>query len=781
MRSGGITGCLRKGASWLLGVWVAVGVVGVPATHAEATRVVVGVVSGGPASSLGAFLVTLQQELATLAGPELEVMVAGEKVRHGDWTPEGLESAFKALEADSGITLGVALGYVASGVAAQREHWDKPILATHLLSRQPEKVPNFDAIVVGPLIRIGLEQFFEAIPLEKVTLVVDEHAGAILPEITAFAESLESMQRRQWTIRSVPARTESLLEAVGDETGGVVFSPFPGFSREGMAEVAQGLVTRNLPSYAMGGRGDVEAGLLFGSEPKGEVRRLARRTALTLYSMARNESLGTGRDEWAVEGTPVINMDTAEAIGFSPGWELFRYAEKVGGTQPESLVLSLSESITRARLYNPGLASEARLVEAQGQDINKALSYLAPRIEASLTGLKIDQNSAEKSMGTESEESIKGSLTLTQVIYSEEVVSSYSALKDFQLSREAEQQARELDKALAAGEAYISLLKVRTLVRVREVNLALTQENLERARARKQAGALNPSELFRWESEVAKNRTELLQAMAQVRFAENALKRLCGMAVTDSVDVGGGEDDHGVLLTSRTEFEEMMARPAEFDKLVAAMVAVGWEASPELLQIDHALASGRRRVKGAKRAFYLPEVALKGVVTEVLDRHGYDKVYPPFDEQEWHVAIQASFPLVSGGERLADLRKVAGETASLSLKRRYVMTLLSEKITDAAIAALVSKASIGLASSAWESAKKNLTLVTDAYAEGAVPVITLLDAQNTAVKARIASDNAAYDYMVDMLRLQRLLGRVDFSGTAGEEMVKALETAGTRG
>jgi len=768
---------LRGGLAWLVWALVSVAVFGAPFAHAAPARMVVGVVTGGADPLLDALLMGIRHELATLAGPELELVLPEEKVRRGASTPEGMEAEFVALEADGGISLGVALGYVASGVASQRGQWKKSILATHLLVRPPEHLPGFEAIVVGPLIRTGLTQFFEAIEVDSVTVVVDEQARLILPHIEAFLEALPSMRGKRWTLRTVPARVDALLEAVSSEAGGVIFSPFPGFSKEGMAEVARGLMARKRPSYAMGGRADVEAGLLFGSERRGELRRLARRTALILYSMARGESLGTGRDEWAVEGTPVINVATAKAIGFSPSWELFRYAEKLGEVRPEPVTLSLGEAMERARLYNPGLASDARLVEAQAQEANKVLAILLPSIEASVTGIRIDENSAEKSRGTESEESIKGNLTLTQVIYSEEALSGYSASKTFQLSREAEQRARELDKALSAGQAYITLLKARSLAAVRGGNLGLTQENLERARARKQAGALNPSELFRWESEVAKNRTELLNATAQVRFVENALKRLCGMAVTEAVDTRDGQSDQAVLLTFNPGFREMMDRPTEFDALVATLVDVGWEDSPELLQIDYALASGRRRVKGAKRAFYLPDVALKGSVTEVLDRHGYDRVLPPYEEREWSVAIQASFPLVTGGARLADLRRVAGETAALSLKRRHLMTILAEKITDAADAVQVSGATIGLAAASRDAAEKNLALVTDAYTEGAVAVITLLDAQNTVVTARIAADNAVYDHMAAMLRLQRLLGRLDFSGRAGEEMVKRLGKA----
>ena len=743
--------------------------------EAAQRRVSVGVVTAGDFLVLDVFLAGLQEELAHLAGPDLEVVAPGTLVRKGLGTEEGMEQVFRGVESDSGISLGLSLGYVASGVAARRGHWEKPMLATHLLEPPSRRHSLFHVIVVGPLVRMGVAQFVDAIPLDSVTLVVDDQARLILSDIEAFAGHLAPLKGKTVTVKMVASNADSLLDAISSERGGVIFTPFPSLSQADVAEVAQGLIQKRLPSYAMGGRGHVEAGMLFTSEPGGAVRKLARRTALSLYSMARNETLDLDAETrgWGVKGTPVINMATARQIGFSPRPEVMRDAVTLGDVPVEMTPLSLAEAMTRACLYNTELASEARLVEARGEDVNRALAHLIPHLGASVSGIRIDENSAEKSRGTESEESIKGSLTLTQVLYSEKAWSGYSALKKVQRSREAEQRARELDTALAAGEAYISLLKVRSLATVREGNLSLTRQNLARARARKLAGTLNPSELFRWESEVAENRTSLLGTRAQVFFAENALKRLCGIPFGERVAVGGG-DDHALLLSSRPEFQKMMTGMDGFNDRVATLVSVGWDASPERLQIDHALDAGRRRLKGTKRAFYLPEVALEGTVTEVLDRHGFDQVLPSYDEREWHVAIQAKFPLITGGERGADLRQVAGETTSLSLKRRHLMARLAEKMMDSALAVQVAQLTIDLTTTSRRAAEKNLALVTDAYAEGAVPVITLLDAQNTTVSARIASENAVFDFMVSVLRMQRLLGKVDLSGTAGDEMMATL-------
>ena len=79
--------------------------------------------------------------------------------------------------------------------------------------------------------------------------------------------------------------------------------------------------------------------------------------------------------------------------------------------------------------------------------------------------------------------------------------------------------------------------------------------------------------------------------------------------------------------------------------------------------------------------------------------------------------------------------------------------------------ARASRTGIGLARKAADSARKNLQLVTDAYARGAVPIIDLLDAQNAALNAEELATNAAYDYLVDLLEVERAIGSIELLGT----------------
>ena len=76
----------------------------------------------------------------------------------------------------------------------------------------------------------------------------------------------------------------------------------------------------------------------------------------------------------------------------------------------------------------------------------------------------------------------------------------------------------------------------------------------------------------------------------------------------------------------------------------------------------------------------------------------------------------------------------------------------------------------------WSARPENLDLVTDAYSRGLVSIIELLDAQNAALVADQMAAKAAYDFLIDLMKSQRAIGRMDFFTTQKEceEFLKKL-------
>ena len=79
--------------------------------------------------------------------------------------------------------------------------------------------------------------------------------------------------------------------------------------------------------------------------------------------------------------------------------------------------------------------------------------------------------------------------------------------------------------------------------------------------------------------------------------------------------------------------------------------------------------------------------------------------------------------------------------------------------------ARASRSGIGLSQEAADAASKNLDLVTEAYARGAVSIIDLLDAQNAALNAAELAANSVYDFLIDLLEVERAANRIELLGS----------------
>ena len=60
-----------------------------------------------------------------------------------------------------------------------------------------------------------------------------------------------------------------------------------------------------------------------------------------------------------------------------------------------------------------------------------------------------------------------------------------------------------------------------------------------------------------------------------------------------------------------------------------------------------------------------------------------------------------------------------------------------------------------------DAARKTLDIVTASYSRGGVSILSLLDAQNSALRADQVSANALYDFFTDYIALERAIGEVD--------------------
>ncbi|GAB6097666.1 TolC family protein [Desulfatiferula olefinivorans] len=736
-------------------------------------RVGIGVVYDGPAPLFHQNRQMLIDEIIELTAGEFDVRFDEDAVVDGQWDKERIARSVAALMADPEVDILLCLGVMASAEIASYASLSKPVIASSVYAGQigdphvgrPRLPANLNVIVSSGEFDKTLDAFLRFKAFTHLALIVDRHVLDAVPGLAAYYEKAGADRQVRLDVLPAGDRADDVLDRLPDTVDGVLVAPLLSFPLAELDRLIDGLNRRKLPGFSLLGRSDVTRGLLAGLTYGAESLRLIRRIALNVQRILLGESPDVFDSSFSDQGNVVINMETARLIGFYPEWDILARAELIHEKDNRNLPrLDLATVMETVLTQNPDMAAGRNRVAAGEQEVNKARSYLIPKVTLESTGIVIDENRAELSFGTESEKKWDAGITAGQMLFSEKAWSGWRSVKHLQEARLQEFETLKLDLCLEAARAYMNVLRARTFERILTNNLKLTEANLNRARTRQTVGTAGASEVYRWESEIAKKKKERFAAQASVAQAAGAFNRILGYPLSHETALDEVSVSDPVLLISDERFLPRVNTPEKLRRFNDFMVQEGLDRAPELKRLDAALKAGKQQVLSARRAHYLPEVALKGQISDVFDRDGFSQVADARDKTAWSVAVNASFPLFTGGAKTADYLKTREELGALRMERQSAAARIEEKIRFMLEEAKASYRGIALARDAARAAAKNLELVTDAYARGMVSIIDLLDAQNASMMADLGADNAVYDFVIDMLGVQRAIGHIDFSG-----------------
>src|SRR5262249_11523415 len=319
----------------------------------------------------------------------------------------------------------------------------------------------------------------------------------------------------------------------------------------------------------------------------------------------------------------------------------------------------------------------------------------------------------------------------------------------------------------------LDVLRAQTLERTRKDNLQRTRSHLEQARLLAAVGSAGPSDVYRWESEIATNRKDAIDANATRNLAEIQVNRILHRPAEepfDAKDATVDDSEHIGLASVLPDFSDNNS----FRVLRDFIVEEGLAASPELRELDAAIDAARRAATSASRAFYLPSIGVQGSYSRLWWKEGAGTEAPAIpglpraNNTDWSIGLRASYPVLRGGGRLATRSRTIEQQHQLELDREATSERIEQRIRSAMHRAGASYAGIREARLAEEWSSKNLQVVSDQYARGAVSLVTLLDAQNAEVVSSQAAANAVYTFLDDHLEVQRAVGRFDFEMTDAE-------------
>lgn len=731
----------------------------------------------GPHSDLGIGEIfrkqLIQKEILSLTKGEFDVQFPSSVQFHGGWSLLKIRKALDALLKDPSVDMILTLGFVSSNEAVQHSEFSKPVIAPFILDpalqgistkKQRGQVPNLTYLVISESFERSLQAFQEIVPIKHLVLLQDETIFKTAPDLQKRVDRYAKKNHVVFHPIDVTNSVDPIWSQFPPNIQGVFVGPLFRFTHSEFDRLVQGLIDRKLPSFSMLGREEVERGIMAGLSTKLNHIGFSRRVALRVHRILLGENARKMPLTFTQGEQLTINMATARAINIWPNFLvlidaelLHEESEKIGRQ------LSLYAVVREAAQVNLDLAAADRDVAAGIGVVQNARSSLLPHITIGSSGNLIDSDRARGGFGNTPEKSMFATGSFEQLLYSDKAWTNYTVEQRRQEGRHATRREIELDVIQAAALGYLNVLKTKTTERIVKENLRLTRSNLELARVREQVGVAARDEVFRWESEIARGRIDVLNAQAQRQRAAIGINRILYHPLEEPFTTAEAGLQDPFLFHNIDRIFVYINNPRNFQIFRDFQVREGFRLAPELKRLQARIGAQQRILVNAKRQFWAPDLVLKSDVSQRVAQGG-DGQQPPiagFDTQDrtmWNIELGLSFPLFEGGAKDATQINALETLRKLQLVREARVGRIEERIRAANFNAGASSASIRLSREAYEAARKNLNLVRDQYSSGIVDIIKLLNSQNAALVANLDAANAVYNFLIDIITIHRATG-----------------------
>jgi outer membrane protein TolC/ABC-type uncharacterized transport system substrate-binding protein len=767
----------------------------IPQNNISKPEVVVGILLDGRWEGDKIALDELILQCNELLSGEFDIKFPEEKLVYGVWDINLINAGLTQLLNDPEVDIIIAFGEVSSNVAVFRGDYPKPVIAAVAINSELQNMPlkngvsgikNLNYISFTSTLKNQLPKMKELYDFNNAALLINKLFFENQKFIQALpgGEFIAEVDGIKLEYIPVGMDYEKIFESIPEDIEAVISAPLRHLTYEQADDLFRKFIEGGIPVFTTFDEDYVEGSALAGYSSRDFFPRISRRIALNIQSILLREDAGNIPVSFPVDQDFLINMNVAETLKIYPSWALMNNSRLINYEKEDvTRVLTLIDVVMNAVTFNLDFLAERRRIESGEQDVNIARSFLLPQLEASATGSIIDVDRAENSFGQVSEKMISGDLTLSQLIYDVDAWANYEINSLNQELQEYQLRQAELDLMRDASVAYFDVLLASTLEKINKDNLELSKSNMELARYRVDVGSANLTEIYRWESEIANNLKAVIDANTGRNLAEINVNQLLNLPfeVTFSMDEESLEQLISIVTGER--IMKYYKNKWDFKIFRNFMVEEAFEHSPELKVIDKAIKIQERISTAATTQFYLPTFGLQGQVSNVFHRSGTGSTVEPVtipgigdfqfgtipEDLSWNVGLNLRLPLFEGAGRFAEVEQASIETKKLQLEKSSLKNKIEQVVRSALHQSGASYAGMGQARISAEASIKNLDIVINLYSEGLASITDLVDAQNAALIAELLATSAQFNFLIDMMNVQRAIGEFIYTHSVEEQ------------
>lgn len=710
----------------------------------------------------------LKAEIKAVVGQNTSIIY--KDVLENNYSLETAKANYKAL-VNSNVDIILSFGVLDNIAISQEKKYEKPTIVfgslnSDFINLSPEQetsqVSNITYIITPLSYKKDLDAFKTLYDYKKVGIIIDDYVINALP-LKSVLDPYFSKEGKQYVLISLSENGINTANLNGIDA--VYLAGGFELSDGKFQDLTSAINVKKLPSFSASRIADVERGILATNQPQTNIDQFFRRIALNIEAISNGINASELPLFLEYKNKLTINFDTAKKIDFSLRYAMLGSADFIGGniksnTQNAMSILDIMSGVLDRNL---GLASSKKGVELTQQEIKTAKSGYLPNVTASINGVYLDPRVAEISNGSNPEISTSGVVVAEQLIYSESASANIDIKKELQKAQEATYNANELDALLNASVAYFNALILKTNATIQNQNLQLTKRNLELAEQNFEGGASGKSDVLRFRSQLAQNTQNLIDAGNQLKQAFFTINQLMNSSINKEVDIEDAILSEGVFKNYKYEdFYDILDNPKLQPTLIEFLVEEAKKNAPELKNINYNLNVTKRTYDLNDYGRFIPTVALQGQYNLALTRSGKGTTiptgFPVVPDGNYNVGLNISLPIFNQNLRNINKQTAKIQEEQLGFEKENIELNIEKNVNDIILDLISQIANIEISKVAEDTAKESLNLTQNAYKQGAVPVIQLIDAQTNYLQAQLGRATANYNYLLTSMQLERAIG-----------------------
>jgi len=701
-----------------------------------------------------------------------------------DWTSDNFNRQIDRLYQDSQVDMVLALGVAANQLIIKRESYSKPTFLPFIIERDLVQAPfkngvsnkhNLSYLSYSTQFIGSIKSLREVVEFSNVVVLADELLfKALPPAVLTSAQESGSPTLQLVTHDGV---NNDLVQRIPEGAEAVMFGHLPRLSEDDLVTLIHELTERNLPTFSYLEEGLVEKGLLATPLNASLYQHAARRNALNMQAVMLGEQASQQPVTVEAKSKLTINQATAERLGVAIDFKVLVDADVIGfgtGTQTDSY--SLLDIAHLAVDHNLELKTEQFSVDIQANEQQLAKGRLRPQLSVDTSVLRRRDDTGLVQSGFAAEESTDVAINLNQTLFSDSQRTNYKIQKLLLEASSAQYREVLLNTIRDASLAMADVLQAQSQAAIQQENLSFSERNLELAVDRVTLGASTSADQYRWETQVANAKSAVFDAFSRVLITKQNLNRILNRPITQPIELQALNLDT-LMVFSTAEAFDLLDNTSSFERAYTIGLEKAVENSPEIQRLDALKEAKRREVVTLARRNWLPEISLNGQISENVDNTNV--LLNNDDGRDWQLILNARIPFYQGGQIKSQVKKAKLELAQIDSQLSLVKQQLAQVLRASMNNLLTALFNLRFSNDAAAAASRSLSLVTDAYSKGALPIVDLLDAQNASVSANLAEVQASISYFRSTVEMQRTIGVYEFlmSVQQKQELRKQLQTA----